>query len=117
MSTWETRELPVLEALASHFADPKARPVDPAALAEESGLPEKDVAEALRVLSQARPPYVVGVQLGQTSAGEPQVTGLTDRAWTEMGHADDVSQLTGGSRSQTNRSSRSSVRPPGGGSG
>lgn len=89
MSTWETRELPVLRAIAAHFTVPDATPVDLATLAARVRLPEAEIREALVLLTQSRPPYVQGVQQGNDAP--LQVTGLTGRALDELGHLDAVS--------------------------
>jgi hypothetical protein len=83
MSAWETQELPVLRALAKHFADSAAPPAEVGDIATASGLGEDTVVEVLGVLSASRPPYVEGYALGAME-GAPRVTALTDRARREL---------------------------------
>jgi len=93
MSAWETQELPVLRALAAHFAEPDAGPAEVSDLARATGLSEESVVEALGVLSGARPPYVLGQQMG-AMPGLPRITGLTDRALRELEHAQVTERLS-----------------------
>jgi hypothetical protein len=85
MSTWETQELPVLRALATHFTKPRARPASMRTIASATGLPEAAVRASIRVLAEAKPPYIEGRQLIH-SDGPPRVTGLTERASHELDH-------------------------------
>lgn len=86
MSTWESQELPVLRALATHFAADDAAPAGVPEIAAASGLERQQVDEVLRVLAEAKPPYVVGTQMTH-SAMQPTVSGLTERAYHELEHA------------------------------
>ncbi len=88
MSTWETDELPVLRLLAEHFGGAGAAPLNAIDIAERAGMDEDAVMSVLRRLSEAKPPYVLGVQrmLGTRA---PAVTGITERAWREL-EQDDI---------------------------
>lgn len=112
MSTWETQELPVLRALAVHFAKRRARPASVRAIATATGMPEPVVIEVLRVLAESRPPYIEGRQLVHGD-GRPRVTGLTERAHHELDHLADKEDLKGGPEGQA-RIRRRRVVPPGG---
>jgi len=86
MSTWETQEVPVLRALAMHFAVPGALPPTAPEIAAVCGLERQQVDEALRVVAEAKPPYVVGTQMTHPQL-RPTVSGLTERAHHELEHA------------------------------
>jgi hypothetical protein len=92
MSTWETQELPVLRALAVHFAKRGARPASARTIGAATSMPESVVIEVLRVLAESRPPYIEGRQLVHGD-GPPRVTGLTERARHELDHLADKADL------------------------
>ena len=75
----------MLRVLADHFARSHAKPVSVRRIVAASGLPTATVKQALRVLAEARPPYVQGSQLGRFG-GRPRVTALTERAIHELDH-------------------------------
>jgi hypothetical protein len=86
MSSWETRELPVLRAAERLLAKGRAE-VTTADLTRATGLSEADVTASLRVLAEARGPYVSGHSL-LAADGEAAVTELTARAEQELARAD-----------------------------
>ncbi len=88
MSTWETQELPVLRALTAHFAIAGARSLAASDIAERTGLDERVVTAVLRRLSEAKPPYVLGLQRLQGASGQV-VTGVTERTLHEL-EQDDI---------------------------
>ncbi|HSK57153.1 MAG TPA: hypothetical protein VK908_18045 [Jiangellales bacterium] len=86
MSSWETRELPVLRAAQRLLADGGTE-VTATDLSRATGLPEDDVVASLRVLAEAHGPYVTGHGL-LAAHGEPAITELTSRAEQEIARAD-----------------------------
>lgn len=108
MSTWETHELPVLRVLAEHFSEPGAAPLKTNQIVARVGFDEPVVKRVLRVLSESRPPYVLGVQ---QDAGPVLVTGLTDRAQHELEQADLKDEAQG--RTAENPPRRRGPLPPG----
>ena len=86
MSSWETRELPVLRA-AERLLSARHAEVTPADLARATGFTEAEVVASLRVLAEARGPYVTGHGL-LAADGEAAVTALTARAEQELARAD-----------------------------
>ena len=89
MSCWEDHELPVLRAIAACLASSgDDEGVSVAELAAATGFVERDVNEALRVLAEARGPYVSGNFLLQPTSGQPVITALTDRARCELDKVD-----------------------------
>lgn len=89
MSTWETRELPVLRAIEARLASGAGRGhgVTVAQMAKDTGMSAGDIESALRILAEAHGPYVSGTGL-VGAAGEPVVTSLTERAISEIRHDD-----------------------------
>lgn len=88
MSSWETRELPVLRAAQRLLTEGRAE-VTAADLTRATGLTETDVAASLRVLAEAHGPYVTGHGL-LAAAGEAAITEVTPRAEQEIARADYV---------------------------
>ena len=86
MSSWETRELPVLRAAERLLAGSR-KEVTAADLSRATGLSEPDVTASLRVLAEARGPYVSGHSL-LSADGEAAVTELTARAEEVLARAD-----------------------------
>lgn len=84
MDTWTTRELPVLRALVTSFEDVETSSVRIETLVATSGLDEKEVQRALRALSSAEPPYVIGQKPNQVSY-PIVVTEVTERARRAVG--------------------------------
>lgn len=78
-STWETRDLVVLELAVRHFDDPDASGLDIPTIATQTGLGESDVKRALKALSEASPALVVGIPIAEASY-PPYLTGVTERA-------------------------------------
>jgi hypothetical protein len=78
-STWETRDLVVLELAVRHFDDPDVFRLDIPAIAAQTGLDEGDVKRALKALNDASPALVVGVPIAELSY-PPYLTGVTERA-------------------------------------
>lgn len=78
-STWEARDLVVLELAVRHFDDPDASGLDIPAIATRTGLSESDVKRALKALSEASPALVVGIPIAEASY-PPYLTGVTERA-------------------------------------
>jgi hypothetical protein len=83
-SSWETRELVVLEAAVRHFDDPDAASLDPSQIAQMTGLDESSAMRALRSLVTAAPPYVVGVTTAEF-AFPTMLTDVTERARRTVG--------------------------------
>jgi hypothetical protein len=80
-------------------------------IASAAGLPESAVRAAIRVLAEAKPPYIEGRQLVHGD-GPSRVTGLTERASDELDHLAvkaDLERQPGGS----GRVHRSRPSPPG----
>jgi hypothetical protein len=83
-STWETRDLPVLEEAVRYFDDADAFRLDIANIVTATGLSADDVNRALRALASARPPLIEGIEIGE--ATYPIIlTGVTERARREVG--------------------------------
>ncbi len=93
MSTWETHELPVLRALVGHFGAADALPVPAQRIAELTGLEQGDVVAVLRRLSEAKPPYILGVQRLSGTSAAMIVAGVTDRTYHELEQDDINHQL------------------------
>jgi hypothetical protein len=91
VSSWETRELPLLRAIDAQLQTKRPRRrlfgVTLRDLTAETGWSEEDVQRSLRVLAEAHGPYVTGRSLLKAS-GRPVVTGLTDRARAELDKRD-----------------------------
>jgi hypothetical protein len=83
-STWESRDLAVLEVIRA--AEIKASDTgyavlrDPQSLAAELDLPRHEILASLRDLAEAQPPYVIG-----TDASDISEWYLTDIRLTERG--------------------------------
>lgn len=60
-STWESRDLPVLELIVAHFDDVDANRLDIEQLVDLAGIPKSEVLRALKALHEADPPYIVGM--------------------------------------------------------
>jgi hypothetical protein len=83
-STWETRDLPVLEAMVRHFDDVEVHRLDIDPLAAMTALPRTEVERALKALHEAVPPYIAGHMTAQASY--PIVlSGVTERARRAVG--------------------------------
>jgi len=83
-STWETRELVVLEAAVRHFDNPEAKRFDLPHMAEVTGLDGDTLRRALRALYEASPPYIDGAKMAEQTYPEP-LTGVTERARRAVG--------------------------------
>lgn len=97
MSSWETRELPLLRAIEarSKRRGRAKRPlrISVPELAADTGFSEAEVSDSLRVLAEAHGPYITGENLLHAES-ESYVTGLTDRARVELDKVDrDVHSL------------------------
>ncbi|HSK26979.1 MAG TPA: hypothetical protein VK894_08730 [Jiangellales bacterium] len=86
MSSWETRELPVLRAARTllEVGGAEATADD---LARATGFTRAEVDASLRVLAEAKGPYVTGHGL-LAADGDATVTALTPRAEQELTKAD-----------------------------
>jgi hypothetical protein len=113
MSTWESQELPVLRAIADHFARSHAKPMSVRSIAIATGLPTKVVKDVLRVLAEGRPPYIEGSQLIKAGGRTPRVTALTERALHELDHIAVKEELERGS-GDNGHFHRRGPFPPGG---
>jgi hypothetical protein len=78
-STWENRELVVLDLAVRYFDDPDAYRLDIPEVVEQTGLAEDHVKRALRALDSASPPLVEGHSVDQASY-PIFLTGVTERA-------------------------------------
>ena len=76
-STWEPRDLPVLQALVAYFDELDAYRIDVPKLMELTGLSHDEVARALRNHMQAG--LISGVMASQVTY-PPIVTGVSEKA-------------------------------------
>ena len=104
MSSWETREVPVLRAVRDLLAG--GRDASVGSVGRSLGLGAPAVAESLRVLAEAHPPYVAGQGL-LASDGDARVTALTPRAEEALAMADYAERCRASDDPAT-------VRPPAG---
>ncbi len=84
-STWETRELRVLDYLVEHYDKPQ-RPVDPSVehLSEVTALDKESVRTALAHLFTADPPYITGMDVAEFDY-PARLSGVTERARRAVG--------------------------------
>lgn len=99
MSTWETRELPLLRAIAAQLSgeQPGGRGkgtrrratngVTVTQLTKATGFSKDEVLASLRVLAESHGPYITG-RLLVHSERDTAVTGLTERARIELDKID-----------------------------
>lgn len=78
-STWENRELVVLDLLVRYFDDPDAFRLGIPAIVQQTGLSDDQVKRALRALASASPPLIEGTGFGEISY-PVWMTGVTERA-------------------------------------
>jgi hypothetical protein len=83
-STWESRDLPVLDAVVDHFDEHGARGELPTAayFAERTGL---DVAQVDRAVKALSPTYLQAVESLSEGPGHIAVSGITDAARRAVG--------------------------------